>query len=93
MFVFFIGLQIFVVENGDVDKAKEMLTAVHEYYIPNRVLAIVDNAQNSILYQKSEAAKNMRGHGKTATAHLCRNQVCSLPVKTVDEFRRLLTEK
>lgn len=91
LFVLFIGLQIFIVENGDVDKAKEMLTAVHEYYIPNRVLAFVD--ENSVLCQKSETAKNMRGHDKTATAHLCRNRVCSLPVKTVDELRRLLTEK
>ena len=72
-----------------------MLSVVHEFYIPNRVLAVVEASnENTILYQRSEIIRNMKAHGaKLTTAHVCCNRECLSPVTSVDELKTLLTQK
>lgn len=82
-------MKIYVVEKKD-NMAQEMLTVIQQFYIPNRVMALINEA-NPLFYHKSETVKNMVDDTKDATAvHVCRNRKCSLPVTSVESLKSLL---
>lgn len=79
------------------ERTKAMLETVHKHYIPNRVLALVDSDQNSILYAKSEMIRSLRKSASTGgsgeggvSAHVCKKRACSLPVTSVEALETLL---
>lgn len=69
---------------------QEMLTVIQQFYIPNRVMVLINEA-NPLFYHKSEIVKKMVDSTLDGTAvHICRNRVCSLPVTTVESLKSSL---
>jgi len=76
-----------VIENKDKKTTQEMLSTIQQFYIPNRVLALI-NEENPLFYHKSEIVKNMVDNKKdVTTVHICRNRVCSSPVTSIDSLK------
>lgn len=76
-----------MIENKDKNTTQEMLSTIQQFYIPNRVLALI-NEDNPLFYHKSEIAKNIIDNKKNVTTvHICRNRVCLSPVTSIDSLK------
>jgi uncharacterized protein YyaL (SSP411 family) len=80
--------EIVVVGQKDDGAAAELLDGVHTIYLPNRTLQLV--GPNESLYSIAPALQGKgQVHGK-ATAYVCHNFTCSVPVTRWDELKPLL---
>lgn len=87
-----ISFQVFVVGSKNDPVTKDMLSTIHKHYIPNRVLAVIDDDKTSVLYRKSETIQSIAdSNPKKVNVHVCKKRVCSLPVTTVESLESLLT--
>ena len=83
--------QIFVVGHKNDTKTKDMLSVIRKHYIPNRVLAVIDDDKTSVLYRKSETIQSIvDSEPKKVNVHVCKKRICSLPVTTVESLETLL---
>jgi len=82
--------QIIIAGKPDADDTKAMLRAVHERFIPNKIILFADGGEEQkrlakyLPFVQSIALKDNK-----ATAYLCENYVCKLPtndVKIMDEM-------
>jgi hypothetical protein len=76
------------------DDASKLLGAVHDLYIPNKIIAFIDlGSDNAKELQKRFpllAGKSLR-EGK-ATAYVCQNYTCKLPVTDVAALKKQLKD-
>lgn len=54
---------------------------------------LIDGDEGSSLQQRLPALYSMRQQGDLATAYICQNFTCSLPVTDPQELRRLLLDE
>ncbi|KAM4662566.1 LOW QUALITY PROTEIN: spermatogenesis-associated protein 20 [Discoglossus pictus] len=76
-------------EKGARD-TKELLRAVHGVHIPNKVLILADGVQSGYLYHKLPLLSTLERKDGKATAYVCENMSCSLPVTSPAELHALL---
>ncbi|KAH7676738.1 Spermatogenesis-associated protein 20 [Dioscorea alata] len=90
-----------VVLAGDKSSAEfdAMVAAVHAFYDPNRMVILIDPSDKEEMefWDNNNAnlgliAKNSP-KDKKATAHVCRDFICSAPVTDLDALRLLLSKK
>ncbi len=86
--------QIVIAGQPDAADVKAMLREVHRHFIPNKVLILADGgASQKFFSDRVEFMKSVtpiRGH---ATAYVCENFVCQLPVTELHALTALLTGK
>ncbi|HEX2897051.1 MAG TPA: thioredoxin domain-containing protein [candidate division Zixibacteria bacterium] len=79
--------KIEIVISGKGEKLEEVLNAVYQRYLPNRVIAFdPDNKSSLPLFEGRQA------NSAEVRAYICRNSVCRLPVTTVEALKNQLNE-
>ena len=79
--------------NGREDTVA-MMNLVHDMYEPGRILLLADKAKNEkFLSHYLLFIKDMEMINAKATAYVCKDFVCKLPVNTLDGLQKQLTTK
>ncbi|XP_024120255.1 spermatogenesis-associated protein 20 isoform X3 [Oryzias melastigma] len=84
--------QIVVCGQQDAADTAALLAAVHSTFLPFKVLMFVEDPQ-SFLCQRLPALMSMSQQGGAATAYVCQDFTCSLPVTEPHELRQLLLDR
>ena len=81
-----------IIIHGDKDAAdtKELLSCVHSHFLPNKVLIRSDGDSSSFLSTKLSLLSTLEKKDGKATAYVCENYTCELPVNTTAELETLL---
>ncbi|KAK3088527.1 hypothetical protein FSP39_020188 [Pinctada imbricata] len=79
---------VLVGDNGSED-LQSMIDCVASRYIPNKVLIVLDGTSSELQDRVPFLQTLSKVDGK-ATAYVCENYACSLPVNTVDALQKLL---
>lgn len=92
-FEFHLGkpMQIVIAGNPDAPDTRGMIRAVHERFIPNKILLVADGGagQKTLALHNAFMAGVTRIDGK-ATAYVCENYVCRLPATDLATMTSLL---
>ncbi|XP_008313005.1 spermatogenesis-associated protein 20 [Cynoglossus semilaevis] len=83
--------QIVICGHRDAADTKSLLSAVNSLFIPYKVLMLI-NSDDSFLSQFLPALTSMKQQGGVATAYVCQDFTCSLPITDPEELRRILLE-
>jgi len=88
---FALGPSSEIVIAGDLqaEDTKNMLIALRKEFIPNKVVIFRPDEESEIT-QISDFTKNLSSREGKATAYVCRNYSCRLPVTEPGEMRKLL---
>ncbi|XP_054624929.1 spermatogenesis-associated protein 20 isoform X1 [Dunckerocampus dactyliophorus] len=84
--------QIVICGQRDSPDTKSLLEAVNSLFLPHKVLMLLDGNADSFLCQRLPALSSMTQQGGVATAYVCQDFTCSLPVTDPQELRRLLLD-
>ncbi|XP_061611867.1 spermatogenesis-associated protein 20 isoform X2 [Phyllopteryx taeniolatus] len=84
--------QVVICGQRDSPDTKGLLEAVNSLFVPHRVLMLLDGKADSFLCQRLPALSAMSQQGIVATAYVCQDFTCSLPVTEPQELRRLLLD-
>ncbi|XP_032065182.1 spermatogenesis-associated protein 20 [Thamnophis elegans] len=81
-----------VVICGDLkgEDTQELLHCYYSTYTPNRVLILADGDTTGFLYHQLGFLSSLEKKDGKATAYVCENFTCSLPVTSSQELRRRL---
>uniref|UniRef100_A0A3Q3DZV0 Spermatosis associated 20 n=1 Tax=Hippocampus comes TaxID=109280 RepID=A0A3Q3DZV0_HIPCM len=80
--------QIVICGQRESPDTKGLLEAVHSLFLPHRVLMLLDGSSDGFLRQRLPALSSMSQQGGVATAYVCQDFTCSLPVTEPQELRR-----
>jgi len=83
--------QVIIAGDRESEDTKELLKCVHSHYMPNKVLMLCDGKQDSFLASKLSVFKTLERKDGKATAYVCENYTCSLPVNTVEGLEKILS--
>jgi len=81
--------EIVLVGRRDAPEMRDFLAKIHERYVPNKTLVVVDGAGQDARYMP-ESAKGKRALDGKPTAYVCHNFTCSQPVTDWDALEKLL---
>ena len=84
--------QIIIAGDRDSQDTKDLLKCVHSHYMPNKVLMLCDGKQEGFLASKLSVFKTLERKDGKATAYVCENYTCSLPVNSVEELEKILSK-
>ncbi len=85
--------QIIIAGKPHADDAKILLQAVHERFIPNKILLLADGGEGQkYLSGKLPIVESMTMIGGKATAYVCENYACQLPVNEGKALAALLRQ-
>lgn len=84
--------QIIIAGDRDSQDTKDLLKCVHSHYMPNKVLILCDGKQEGFLASKLSVFKTLERKESKATAYVCENYTCSLPVNSVEELEKILSK-
>ncbi|XP_049615792.1 spermatogenesis-associated protein 20 isoform X1 [Syngnathus scovelli] len=84
--------QIVICGQKDSPDTKALLEAVNSLFLPHRVLMLLDGNSDAFLRELLPALSSMCMQGGVATAYVCQDFTCSLPVTEPEELRRLLLD-
>uniref|UniRef100_A0A8D1PMY4 Spermatogenesis-associated protein 20 n=1 Tax=Sus scrofa TaxID=9823 RepID=A0A8D1PMY4_PIG len=82
--------QIVICGDPQAKDTKALLQCVHSIYIPNKVLILADGDPSSFLSRQLPFLGTLRRLEDRATAYVCENQACSMPITEPCELRKLL---
>ncbi|XP_070186193.1 spermatogenesis-associated protein 20-like isoform X2 [Littorina saxatilis] len=82
--------QIIIVGPQDADDTKAMLRAVHDCFIPNKILIWADGSKQGFLYEKLDLLKSLNMVEEKATAYVCENYRCAAPTTSLQQFQQQL---
>ena len=87
--------EIAIVGRKDSEDTKKLLKAIHSRLIPNRVIAFLDpeSVDSETLIKKISLLANREIIDGKATAYVCENFTCQLPVTSPEELIKQLFEK
>ena len=80
--------EIAIIGESDDKRTEEILTALHNMYIPNKILGLSDPSDENrlpLLANKPQVDGN-------STVYVCENFACQTPTSDVDEFVKLLQQ-
>ena len=75
----------------DAEDTKQLLRCVHSHYIPHKVLMLCDGKADGFLASKLNVFKTLERKDNRATAYVCENYTCHLPVNSVEELQKILS--
>ncbi|XP_074475271.1 spermatogenesis-associated protein 20 isoform X1 [Sebastes fasciatus] len=84
--------QIVICGQRDAPDTTSLLATVNSLFLPHKVLMLIDGDAGDFLRQRLPALSSMSQKGGVATAHVCQDFTCSLPVTDPEELRRLLLD-
>ena len=90
-YVFALFYQIIIVGERDAEDTKQLLRCVHSHYIPHKVLMLCDGKADGFLASKLNVFKTLERKDNRATAYVCENYTCHLPVNSVEELQKILS--
>jgi uncharacterized protein YyaL (SSP411 family) len=93
---FAIGPSYEVVLAGEENDAtlRAMLAETRRAFVPNKIVLLRrPGAAGARLEALAPFVKDKDASGGKATAYVCRNHACSLPVTAAEEVRKLLNER
>ena len=71
-----------------------MLRAIHENFIPNKILLLADGGNGQAFLGKHlEFIQSVKMKDDQATAFVCQDYVCQLPTSDIAVMRKLITGK
>uniref|UniRef100_A0A8D0H399 Spermatosis associated 20 n=1 Tax=Sphenodon punctatus TaxID=8508 RepID=A0A8D0H399_SPHPU len=82
--------QIVICGDPGGEDTKELLNCVHSVFTPNQVLMLADGDRAGFLYRHLPFLSSLERKDGKATAYLCENFACSLPVTSAQELCKLL---
>ncbi|XP_065591569.1 spermatogenesis-associated protein 20 isoform X1 [Cyrtonyx montezumae] len=82
--------QVVICGDPQREDTKEMLRCVHSTFIPNKVLMLADGDRAGFLYRQLPFLSTLEMKEGKATAYVCSNFSCSLPVTSPRALRELL---
>ncbi|KAM9281120.1 spermatogenesis-associated protein 20 isoform 2-T2 [Morus bassanus] len=82
--------QVVICGDPQGEDTKEMLRCVHSVFSPNKVLMLADGDGAGFLYRQLPFLASLERKDGKATAYLCSNFACSLPVTSPQELRGML---
>jgi hypothetical protein len=86
--------QIIIAGKPNAPDTRAMLRAVHERFIPNKILLLADHGSGQdYLGQYLPFVKSMTMIEGKATAYVCENYACQLPTTQIEVMVRLLEGK
>ncbi|XP_071317937.1 spermatogenesis-associated protein 20 isoform X2 [Trachinotus anak] len=83
--------QIVICGQRDAPDTTSLLAAVNSVFLPHKVLMLIDRDEG-FLCQRLPVLSSMLQQGGVATAYICQDFTCSLPVTDPQELRRLLLD-
>ncbi|XP_010001058.1 PREDICTED: spermatogenesis-associated protein 20 [Chaetura pelagica] len=83
--------QVVICGDPQGEDTKEMLRCVHSVFSPNKVLLLADGDSSGFLYRQLPFLASLERKDGKATAYLCSNFSCSLPVTSPQELQRMLS--
>nr|XP_041575885.1 spermatogenesis-associated protein 20 isoform X6 [Taeniopygia guttata] len=83
--------QVVICGDPQGEDTKEMLHCVHSVFSPNKVLMVADGDNAGFLYRQLPFLASLERKDGKATAYVCSNFTCSLPVTSVQELRGMLS--
>ncbi|XP_028989271.1 spermatogenesis-associated protein 20 isoform X2 [Betta splendens] len=84
--------QIVICGERDAPETTSLLSVVHSIFLPHKVLMLIDGDAECFLCQRLPVLASMSQKGGAATAYVCQDFTCSLPVTDPQELRRLLLD-
>ncbi|XP_056285217.1 spermatogenesis-associated protein 20 isoform X3 [Pseudoliparis swirei] len=84
--------QIVICGQRDAPDTAGLLAAVNSLFLPHKVLMHIDADADGFLRRRLPALSTMTQRGGVATAYVCRDSACSLPVTDPQELCRLLLD-
>ena len=85
---------IVIVGDPESSDAQEMLAAIHQRFIPGKVLIVVDNAESQTDIGKYlPFIQDFSRIDSKATAYVCIDYTCSLPTNDVQAMSHILSSK
>ncbi|XP_048970025.1 spermatogenesis-associated protein 20 isoform X2 [Canis lupus baileyi] len=82
--------QIVICGDPQAKDTKALLQCVHSIYIPNKVLILANGDPSSFLSRQLPFLSTLRRLEDRATAYVCEDQACSMPITEPCELRKLL---
>jgi uncharacterized protein YyaL (SSP411 family) len=83
--------EIFIAGEPGAEDTQALLRVVHEKFVPQKVLLLVDGGeQQAVLASWLPFIDQLPRRDAKATAYVCENYACNLPVTTPEELRQLL---
>jgi len=90
-FYFATPKQIVIAGEADSEDTRALLREVHAHFIPNKVLLLADGGDGqATLAQHMDFLREVEPLSGKATAYICENSVCALPVSDIPAIRELL---
>lgn len=72
----------------------DLLRVIYKRLIPDRILLLIDpDETTSLLFCKNEHLRNMKAVNNQATAYVCKQRTCSLPVTNPEQLAKLLDDR
>ncbi|XP_034049899.1 spermatogenesis-associated protein 20 [Thalassophryne amazonica] len=85
--------QVVICGQRDAPDTQSLLAVVNSIFMPFKVLMLIDDDDTqSVLHQRLPVLSSMSRQGGIATAYVCQDFTCSLPVTDPHELRGLLLE-
>ncbi|XP_077056851.1 spermatogenesis-associated protein 20 [Siphateles boraxobius] len=84
--------QIVVCGQPEAEDTASLISCVNSLFLPHKVLMLVDGNTDDFLNQKLPILSSLVSQDGKATAYVCKNFACALPVTCPQELRRLLLE-
>uniref|UniRef100_A0A8C8HQV2 Spermatogenesis-associated protein 20-like TRX domain-containing protein n=1 Tax=Oncorhynchus tshawytscha TaxID=74940 RepID=A0A8C8HQV2_ONCTS len=84
--------QIVICGQRDAPDTSSLLATVNSLFLPHKVLMLADGETEGYLYQHLPILSSLTCQGGSATAYVCEDFTCALPVTDPQELRRLLLE-
>ncbi|XP_005092543.1 spermatogenesis-associated protein 20 isoform X2 [Aplysia californica] len=83
--------QIVVVGDKDSEDTQNLLKVVHSNFLPNKVLLLSSGQADSFVGHHLEIISQLTKVDGQATAYVCENFACSLPVNSPEELEKQLS--
>ncbi|XP_060795870.1 spermatogenesis-associated protein 20 [Neoarius graeffei] len=84
--------QIIICGQPEAEDTASLVACVNSLFLPYKVLILADGNTEGFLYQKLPVLSSLSQQEGKATAYVCRDFTCALPVTCPQELKRLLLE-
>jgi uncharacterized protein YyaL (SSP411 family) len=85
--------QIVIAGKPDAADTRAMLRAVHQKFIPNKILLFADGGERQdFLGRHLDFIQSVKPMDGKATAYVCENYVCQLPTTDISEMKSQVTK-
>ena len=77
----------------NAEDTKDLIRCVRSHYLPDAIIIVADGRTDGFLYGRLPILKTLVRINDKATAYVCEDFACSLPVSTVEDLDLLLSNR